>query len=56
MDTGEEKVTDPGERDRLRWQAREIWIESVIGAVILTALVLLVPGVAASALDPPGPG
>ena len=46
MDRGEEQVTDPDERERLRWLARMVWIESVIGGVILTALVLLVPGVA----------
>ncbi|MGH7324392.1 MAG: hypothetical protein ACREJ9_07070 [Candidatus Rokuibacteriota bacterium] len=41
MDGGEVEVTDPGEVGLLRAQAVRIYIESFVGAALLTGLSLL---------------
>ena len=41
MDRGDEGVSDPEEARRLRAQARRVYAESVIGALLLTGLGLL---------------
>lgn len=43
MDAGEEAVEEPGERDRLRRQARRVHLESAVAALALTALGVLLP-------------
>jgi hypothetical protein len=44
MDSGDEPVTNAAELQQMRAQARKVHIESFVTAVILTLLVLLVPG------------
>jgi len=43
-DGGSEVVDDPGLAARLRRQARDIHLQSVLCGVAVTALVLLIPG------------
>ena len=43
MDTGNEKVTDSLEVRALRQQARKVYLESLVAAVVLTAASLAVP-------------
>ncbi|HEY8211089.1 MAG TPA: hypothetical protein VIG99_26580 [Myxococcaceae bacterium] len=43
MDTGMEKVTDSLEVRALRQQARKVYLESLVAAVVLTAASLAVP-------------
>jgi hypothetical protein len=45
MDTGKEKITDSLEVRALRQQARKVYLESLVAAVILTAASLAVPAV-----------
>jgi hypothetical protein len=47
MDGGDEPVGDPEEVRRLRGQARRVYVESVVLAVLLTGLGLLVAAWAA---------
>jgi len=42
MDVGDEPVRDPEEARQLRAQARRIYVESFVGAALLTGLSLLV--------------
>jgi hypothetical protein len=44
MDSGDEPVTNPAELQQMRAQARKVHIESFVTAVVLTLLVVLVPG------------
>jgi hypothetical protein len=44
MDSGDEPVTNAAELQQMRAQARKVHIESFVTAVILTLLVVLVPG------------
>jgi hypothetical protein len=41
MDTGEERIVDAGEAEKVRRQARAVYVKSFIAAAILTALALL---------------
>jgi hypothetical protein len=42
MDTGAEPITDPGERARVRSQARGVHVKSLLVAVVVTAFVMLI--------------
>ncbi|HVE87256.1 MAG TPA: hypothetical protein VND93_30580 [Myxococcales bacterium] len=43
MDSGDEKVGDSAEQQALRQQARKVYLETVISAVLLTAAVVAIP-------------
>ncbi len=44
MDTGDEPVTNAAELAQMRAQARKVHIESFVAAILLTLVVLLLPG------------
>ena len=43
MDSGKEKVEDSVERRALRQQARKVYLESLVAAVVLTAAAVAIP-------------
>jgi hypothetical protein len=43
MDTGEEAIEDQALARQIRRQARKVYLESVLAAALLTAIVLALP-------------
>ena len=43
MDNGDQPITDPRELEQVREQSRQVHVKAVIGASLITALVVLLP-------------
>ncbi len=43
MDTGDEAIEDEAEKAQLRRQARRVHVQSILAALVLTALTLVTP-------------